>query len=104
MRSAKKSTTKQARPSKGASKQAVTKVKVSRQKQVMSEDVEKVQAATRVKPASIRQTIRQLLAEGKDTPQITAVLQQAFPHTAAAQKPGKHISYYRCQLHQEAAQ
>ena len=50
-----------------------------------------------VAPAtSIRKTINTMLADGKSTKEITAVIQATFPGTAAAAKPAKHISHYRC--------
>lgn len=50
-----------------------------------------------VAPAtSIRKTINTMLADGKSTKEITAVIQTLFPNSQAAAKPTKHIAHYRC--------
>ena len=52
--------------------------------------------------ASIRQLIRTEIQAGRSTEEITARLTELFPKSMAAQKPGKHISFYRSQLKKEA--
>jgi hypothetical protein len=61
---------------------------------------EKVQ---KPKAPSIRNTIITMLTENKSTKEITDVLQSQFPGTKAAEKPSKHIAFYRSRMKKDAA-
>ena len=55
-------------------------------------------APAKEKGPSIRGTIVGLLEQGKTTEEITKVIQEKFPDSKAAEKPGTHISFYRSKL------
>jgi hypothetical protein len=59
----------------------------------------KVEAAPRV---TIKSVIVTGLRNGLGTKEITALLQDQFPASAAARKAVKHIAWYRSRLRQEA--
>lgn len=50
------------------------------------------------KQKSIRNTIMSMLQAGKSTKEISDVVQAEFPGTKAAEKPSKHISFYRSRM------
>ena len=60
------------------------------------------QTATEAPRSSIRNLIRSMITGGSSTAEITSAVQEKFPTSMAAQKAGKHISFYRSQLKKEA--
>lgn len=51
---------------------------------------------------SIRGIIITMLKANKSTKEITDVVRDKFPKSAAAKKPSKHIAFYRAKLKKEA--